>query len=109
MPRARLCEIAKRASAGTFDVGLVDIFDVSEADAAALRARDILKDRVRRKELHRFRYHIDIDGHANSWAGLFLKLLSGGVVLKVASPNNYRQWYYDGSSHGKSSCPCAPI
>jgi hypothetical protein len=35
---------------------------------------------------------IDIDGNANSWDGLFWKLLSNSVVLKVESNNS--QWYY---------------
>lgn len=95
MPRARLCQIANRAPADTFDVGIVDVFDVSESDAAQLRAMGLIKERVPWKQLNRYRFHIDIDGHANSWAGLFRKLLSGGVVLKVASPNQYAQWYYD--------------
>ena len=35
------------------------------------------------------------DRNSNAWSGLFEKLLSGSVVLKVASPYNFRQWYYD--------------
>ena len=95
MPRARLCQIAKAAPHRMFDVGIVDVFDVSDSDAAELRAADLIKDRVRWQQFNRYRFHIDIDGHANSFAGLFLKLLSGGLVLKVASPNHYAQWYYD--------------
>ena len=43
----------------------------------------------------RSRHLIDIDGWANSWSGLFQKLLSGSTVLKVASNKGFRQWYYD--------------
>jgi Glycosyl transferase family 90 len=43
----------------------------------------------------RSRYLIDIDGWANSWSGLFQKLLTGSAVLKVASQKGFRQWYYD--------------
>ncbi len=71
------------------DIGMVDIFDVSESDAAQLWSLDLIKERVHWKQLYKYRFHIDIDGNANSYAGLFLKLLSGGVVLKVASPNHY--------------------
>lgn len=46
------------------------------------------------KELSSYRFHIDIDGHGPSY-GLFLKLLSGGLVLKVQSPDRCVQWYYD--------------
>lgn len=94
MPRARLCQIAKAARHDWLDIGMVDIFDVSESDAAQLRSLDLIKERVHWKQLYKYRFHIDIDGNANSYAGLFLKLLSGGVVLKVASPNHYTQWYY---------------
>jgi hypothetical protein len=45
--------------------------------------------------LEAFKYQIDIDGNTNSWPGLFKKLLSASPVLKVASPQDYRQWYYD--------------
>ncbi len=96
MPRARLCQIANAAAAREwFDVGMVEVFDVREADAARLRAADLIRDRVPWKQLRSYRYHVDIDGNANSFAGLFLKLLSGSLVMKVASPNRYAQWYYD--------------
>ena len=95
MPRARLCQIANAAPNDAFDVGIADLFDTSASDAEQLRAMAIIKPRVSWKELSRYRYHIDIDGHANSFAGLFRKLLSGGLVLKVASPSGYTQWYYD--------------
>ena len=40
-----------------------------------------------------FKYLVDIDGNTNSWPGLWQKLYSGGVVIKLRS--QYRQWYYD--------------
>jgi hypothetical protein len=43
----------------------------------------------------RYKYQIDIDGNSNAWSALFQKLLSGSAVLKIASPHNFRQWYYD--------------
>lgn len=44
-----------------------------------------------------YKYNIDVDGNSNSWVGLVNKLYMGygGVVLKVASPDGYRQWFYD--------------
>jgi hypothetical protein len=42
-----------------------------------------------------YRVQIDIDGHTNSWPGLFQKLLTGSPVIKIASLGNYSQWYYD--------------
>ncbi len=95
MPRTRLCQTANAAPNDAFDAGIVDVFDVSDSDAEQLRAMGVIKSRVSWKELSKYRYHIDIDGHANSFAGLFRKFLSGGLVLKVASPSGYAQWYYD--------------
>ncbi len=39
--------------------------------------------------------HIDIDGHASSSADCFGSCSCGGLVLKVQSPEDWRQWYYD--------------
>jgi len=94
IPRARLCQIAKAARHDWLDIGLVDTVDISESDAAQLRSLDLIKERVHWTQLHKYCFHIDIDGNANSYAGLFRKLLSGGVVLKVASPDHCTQWYY---------------
>lgn len=41
-----------------------------------------------------FRYQLDIDGNTNSWSGLFLKLLTGSPVLKLASELGFKQWFY---------------
>ena len=95
MPRARLCQIGQAAADGWFDVGITNLFHISESDAAQICAANLVKDRVSWKQLNRYRFHIDIDGHANTYAGLFRKFLSGGLVLKVTSPDRYRQWYYD--------------
>lgn len=94
MPRARLCQIAKAARDNWLDIGLVDTADVSESDAAQLRSLNLIKERVHWTQLHKYCFHVDIDGNANSYAGLFRKLLSGGLVLKVASPDHCTQWYY---------------
>jgi hypothetical protein len=42
-----------------------------------------------------YKAQIDIDGNANAWSGLYWKLRSNSVVLKVASPKQHVQWYYD--------------
>jgi len=42
-----------------------------------------------------YQYQIDIDGNTNSWSGLFLKLLTGAPVLKLASDLGFSQWFYD--------------
>lgn len=41
----------------------------------------------------KYKYILDIDGHTNSWDGLFWKLYSGSVVLKTKSI--WKQWFYN--------------
>jgi Glycosyl transferase family 90 len=95
MPRARLCLLGQTMGDEWGDMGLVALLDISEADADELRRRQLMKKKVNWRELGNYRFHIDIDGHASSYSGLFRKLLSGGLVLKVESPERCRQWYYD--------------
>jgi hypothetical protein len=94
LPRIRLCEIAGDES--LFDVGLSNIVRMSDqTHIDAITALGIVKGHVSARTFDRYRYQIDIDGNTNSWPGLFLKLLTGSPVLKVASELNFRQWYYD--------------
>ncbi len=95
MPRARLCLLGQAMGEAWGDIGLARLFHISEADADELRRRQLVKAKVKWRELSNYRFHIDIDGHASSFSGLFRKLLSGGLVLKVQSPEDWRQWYYD--------------
>jgi hypothetical protein len=93
LPRIVLCEMVRTTP----------LFDVGISHFAQLP--DEAKDEVTQRGLHRayigegsfnfYRYHIDIDGNTNSWPGLFIKLLSGGTVLKIGSPYGFRQWYYN--------------
>ena len=41
------------------------------------------------------KFAIDIDGWTNAWSNLIVRLQFGCCVLKVASPDGYRQWWYD--------------
>lgn len=41
------------------------------------------------------KYAIDIDGWSNAWSNLIIRMHFGCCVLKVASADNYRQWWYD--------------
>ncbi len=41
------------------------------------------------------KFALDIDGVCNAWGNLFVRLILGCCVIKVASPYGYRQWYYD--------------
>jgi len=41
------------------------------------------------------KFAIDIDGWTNAWSNLLVRLHFGCCVLKVASADGYRQWWYD--------------
>jgi hypothetical protein len=93
--RVRLC-VALR------DTPLVDakLFRVTQSDNVALDTErlaraGILGDYLSPLTWHGLKFAIDIDGNSNSWSTLFLRLLMGCCVLKVASGPGYRQWYYD--------------
>lgn len=68
---------------------------MSKQDAVEIERLGYLKQFVPIKVSNSYKYLIDVDGNSNAWSALFQKLLSGSVVLKVASQNNFRQWYYD--------------
>lgn len=51
------------------------------------------KDYMSIEEQIKYKYILDIEGTANSWAGTFWKLYSGSLVLKA--DGIWKQWYYD--------------
>lgn len=96
LQRIKLCEIAlSSTNREVFDVGLSGIVQLSKQDAVEIEHLGYLKQFVPIKVSNSYKYLIDVDGNSNAWSALFQKLLSGSVVLKVASQNNFRQWYYD--------------
>jgi hypothetical protein len=96
MPRVQLCELGRDDAAGSFDCGITGrLANISDEEHLEMQVAGIIKPIVPSTEFDRYRYHIDIDGNTNSWPGLFIKLLTGGPVLKVASQYGFRQWYYD--------------
>jgi Flp pilus assembly protein TadD len=96
LPRVRLCEIGRAPEAAEFfEVGISRVSARTEAEASAIKSSGLMREWVPATAFARYRMQIDIDGNTNSWPGLFQKLLTGSPVLKVASPGNFRQWYYD--------------
>jgi hypothetical protein len=96
LQRIKLCKIAQNSiNQNLFDIGLSGIVQLSKQDSSEIEKLGYLKQFVPVKLTNSYKYLVDIDGNSNAWSGLFEKLLSGSVVLKVASPNNFRQWYYD--------------
>lgn len=41
------------------------------------------------------KFAIDVDGNSNAFSNLFIRMLYGCCVIKIASPFGFRQWYYD--------------
>ena len=96
LPRIQLCAISQNSiNQNLFDIGLSGIVQLSKQDASQIESLGYLKQFIPINLSNAYKYLIDIDGNSNAWSALFQKLLSGSVVLKVASPQNFRQWYYD--------------
>jgi len=98
LPRALLCQRAAMLS-GKFPIDAkitgIDEYFRRPNSPSVVGIERFVGPRIDWAEYGRYRYTIDIDGWANSWVGLFQKLLCGSTVLKVESPNGFRQWYYD--------------
>ena len=96
LQRAKLCQIASDApECLSFDVGFTHVVQQrSKIEEQEIRDAGFLKPWVDADQYANFKYHVDIDGNSDSWGGLFLKLLSGGLIFKVDSPLGYVQWYY---------------
>jgi hypothetical protein len=56
----------------------------------------------------KYRYLLDYDSASSSYPGLFQRLLTGSVVLKIDSPQGHRQWYYDQLEPWKNFIPVKP-
>ena len=96
LPRFKLCTISKELKyREIMDVSFSGVAQLSEDASIAIHDLGLISQHVPMENFDTYRYHIDIDGNTNSWPGLFVKLLSGSPVLKVASAGGFRQWYYD--------------
>jgi hypothetical protein len=97
-PRLNLCAHAQTSRfADRMNIGITELPPPFKGDALAERRKleRFMREHVPAlKQIH-YRYLIDIDGWANSWSGLFQKLLLGATVLKVRSKSDSKQWYYD--------------
>ena len=92
--RVRMCLIL-RSIPGT-DVKIRKTEDdASPTDRDRLARHGLLGDKIRQADWGRYKFALDVDGHTNAWSNLFVRLLLGCCVLKIASAHGYRQWYYD--------------
>lgn len=95
LPRIRLCEIAAD-NPDLVDAGITKVIQINSPDANDWIANaGLLRPHVPPESFQQYKYQIDIDGNTTSWPGLFIKLLSGSVVLKVPPRDGLEQWYYD--------------
>jgi Glycosyl transferase family 90 len=94
-PRVQMC-LLLRGVPGT-DAKIVGIAQSAQdaLDRERLAAAGILAQRINPIAWVGCRYAIDIDGNTNAWSNLFIRLLTGNCVIKVASLGHYRQWFYD--------------
>ena len=58
----------------------------------SLVQQGLVHDEVPFEEFFKFKYVVDADGYHSAWKSLFLKLMTGSVVLKIDSP--FEQWYH---------------
>ena len=96
LPRLRLCKLSNQVEyQSMFDVGISSLTQVSKTEEKEIIEAGYIRNFVPLSMSNQYKYQIDIDGNTNAWSALFQKLLSGSVVLKITSPHNFRQWYYD--------------
>jgi hypothetical protein len=93
LQRIALCELS-RFYPQHLDAGLSGIVQVDQDSAEQIAKSGFVKEFFPSAELHKYKYLVDIDGNTNAWSGLFEKLITGSVVLKVQSPRGCKQWYY---------------
>ncbi|WP_158923705.1 glycosyl transferase family 90 [Acidisphaera sp. S103] len=94
LPRVTLCEIGAD-NLDLIDAGITKVLQIEDPIAEAWIAEaGLLRPFVAPESFQQYRYQIDIDGNTTSWPGLFMKLLTGSVVLKVPPRDGFEQWYY---------------
>ena len=92
LPRVRMCRMAQ--SLGELaDVGFSAASQQFAGAEPWLRAQGLLRDFVPNWQYDTYQLHIATDGNASPWLSL-AKMHTGSPVLKVESPQGFRQWYY---------------
>ena len=99
LQRVRLCLASQKLQhmdpALPVDCAITRIPPQDNLAVERLDKAGVLGDRVPEHSWLNNQFAIDIDGNANAFTNFFIRLLFGCCVLKVASPLNFRQWYYD--------------
>jgi hypothetical protein len=92
--RVRLCLALKGVPDTDVKVSGVTQSADKNLDADRLARAGILGDFISPICWYGSKFAIDIDGNSNAWSNFFTRLVMGCCVLKVASADGYRQWYY---------------
>ncbi len=89
--RLRLCLMLRQVSGTDVRFSNVAVTDLSMGylDRFGLAGPPVPED----SWLNR-KFAIDVDGYSNTWSNFIVRLHLGCCVLKVASRQGYRQWYY---------------
>jgi hypothetical protein len=93
--RVRLCLRLREVPATDAKISAIAQSNDARGDAERLGRAGIMGEYISPLAWHGCKFAIDVDGNSNAWSNLFTRLITGCCVLKVASPLNYRQWYYD--------------
>jgi hypothetical protein len=98
--RVRMCLLLREAAPalaadGGVDARIMGGSNLAADPAAHAALAGILGPRVPQSSWSRRKFAIDIDGNANAFSNLFIRLIYGCCVIKVGSPCGFRQWYYE--------------
>jgi len=74
------------------DAKLTRIQHLPQHQILNLAREGLVHDEVPFEDFFKFKYVVDADGYHSAWKSLFLKLMTGSVVLKIDSP--FEQWYH---------------
>jgi hypothetical protein len=96
LPRLEVCHRLRTGPYRDFcDVGISAVVQLTDAELSNRIRGELGAGTVERIRQIENRYLLDIDGNSNAWSGLFQALAMGACVIKIGSPHNYSQWYYD--------------
>lgn len=92
-PRAKLALAAKEiGDPAIVDAKITRIQHLPQHQILNFARQGIVHDEVPFEDFFKYKYVVDADGYHCAWKSLFLKLMTGSVVLKIDSP--FEQWYH---------------
>ena len=107
LPRLRLCEIGL-SHPDMLDAKITSVVQLADPGAKNwIIDADLMRPSVPPESFQQYKYQIDIDGNTTSWPGLFMKLMTGSTVLKVAPRDGLEQWSYGRLKPWKNFVPLA--